>query len=198
MTHVGRFAILKRIAFSFLMGIIFAFSVGAQSVPDLILFNGKVFTSDISRPNVEAVAVKGDLISAVGSDLEIKKLAGSGTRMVDLQGRVVIPGINDAHFHFSPHPKGIDIAFESMEPSWAEAVVTIQNAVKQAPKGKWIFVTVGGDVMADAKADRFALDQIAPDNPVMINTYYGHGQILNSKAMRSLSITESQADPMGG
>jgi len=189
---------MNQVLFSFLIGIIFAFSVEAQAVPDLILFNGKVFTSDVSRPNAGAIAVKGGLISAVGSDIEIKNLAGSQTRLIDLQGRTVIPGINDAHFHFSPHPKGIDIAFESMEPSWDEAVKAIQNELKQAAKGTWIYVTVGGDAMADAKADRFALDQAAPDNPVVINTYYGHGQILNSQAMARLGITESQADPMGG
>lgn len=189
---------MKKLVFLFLFGIIFNFSATAQSAPDLVLYNGKIFTSDAARPNAEAIAISGELILAVGSDADVKKLANAKTRLIDLQGSVVIPGINDAHFHFMPHPKGVNLEFKSMEPTWNEAVEAIQNATKTTHKDEWIFVTVGGDAIADTLANRVSLDRSAPDNPVVIDTYYGHGQILNSKAMSVLKIAETESDPIGG
>lgn len=177
----------------------FGLSIAGQiSAPDLILFNGKIFTSDPANPKAEAIAVKGSLISHVGSGADLRKLASSKTRLIDLKGQTVIPSINDAHFHFSPHPKGVNLKFESMEPSWSETQEAIRKAARSAPKGQWIFATVGGDVMGNAGANRSALDAIAPDNPVVVGTYYGHGQIVNSKTLELLKIKDSEPDPMGG
>lgn len=169
-----------------------------QSAPDSILYNGKIFTSDAAQPNAEAIAIHGERILAVGSNSEIKKLAGAKTRLIDLQGRTVIPGINDAHFHFAPNPHGFNLVFKSLEPSWNETIEAIKNAVKQTPKGEWIFGTIGGDVVADTQANLSSLDHIAPDNPVVLETYYGHGQIVNSKAMSHLKITGEETNPLGG
>lgn len=181
------------------MSISASFSVLAQkTAPDLILYNGKIFTSDAAQPNSEAIAVSGERIFAVGGNAEIKKLANAKTRLIDLQGKTVIPGINDAHFHFMPKPQGFNLEFKTLEPSWDETVEAVKNAVKQTPKGGWIFGTIGGDAMADARANRFSLDQIAPDNAVVLETFYGHGQIVNSKAMSRLKIIEAESDPLGG
>ncbi len=190
---------MKKLILILLVSIFVNFSVLAQKLtPDLILYNGKIFTSDVAKPNAEAIAINGERIFAVGSNSEIKKLAGAKTRLIDLQGRTVIPGINDAHFHFMPNPQGFNLEFKSMEPSWDETVEAVKNAVKQTPKGGWIFGTIGGDAIADARANRFSLDQIAPDNAVVLETFYGHGQIVNSKAMSRLKITGEETDPLGG
>ena len=162
------------------------------------MYNGKIFTSDAARPNAEAIAIRGERILAVGSNAEIKKLASAKTRLIDLVGRAVIPGINDAHFHFMPKPQGFDLRFKSMEPSWAETVEAIKDAVKRTPKGGWIFGIIGGDAIVEDEANRFSLDRIAPDNPVDLETYYGHGQIVNSKAMSRLRITDEETDPVAG
>ena len=69
-----------------------------QAPPDLILLNGKVFTADPAKPSAEAVAIRGDRIIATGSSVEIGQRAGAKTRRIDLQGRTVVPGLNDAHF----------------------------------------------------------------------------------------------------
>lgn len=69
------------------------------AAPDVIFYNGKVFTSDSGRPWVEAVAVKGKRIVAVGTNQKVRVLAGSGTRLLDLGKRTVIPGLNDSHVH---------------------------------------------------------------------------------------------------
>lgn len=71
----------------------------AAEAADVILYNGKVFTSDMANLWAEAVAVKGNRIRAVGGNAEVLALAGTGTRLLDLGGRVVIPGLNDAHVH---------------------------------------------------------------------------------------------------
>jgi predicted amidohydrolase YtcJ len=174
------------------------FAFGQKAPADLILFNGKVFTSDLAKPAAEAVAIRGERIVAVGTNKEVEKLATLKTRKIDLQGRVVIPGINDAHFHFSPEPHGFRLAFETMEPSWRTTIEALEDAVKRTSKGEWIFGTVGGDVIADVQANRFALDHIAPNNPVLLRTYFGHGYIFNSKAMPLLRIAEEEVDPLGG
>jgi len=170
-----------------------------QKVPiDLILLNGKIFTSDVTQPNAEAIAIRGKRISAVGSTDEIKKLGSAKTRLIDLQGRIVVPGFNDAHFHFSPDPKGFQLQFKMLEPTWAETLETIKNAVSESPKEQWVFGSIGNNVLSDKTADRFALDQIAPNHPVLLRAYYGHGYIVNSKAMPLLQIAEEEPDPQGG
>jgi len=175
---------------------LFAFAQGGS--PDLILFNGKIFTAESNQSTVEALAIRGERILAVGSNEEIKLLAGNKTRLIDLQGKTVIPGINDAHFHFTPFPEGIQLTFDSMEPTWAETVEAIKKAVKTAPKGKWIFGTIGYNALSEKTADRFALDQISPDNPILLGAFYGHGDIVNSKAMPLLKITDDAPDVLGG
>src|ERR1700685_384041 len=75
-----------------------------SSAPDLILFNGKVFTSNVKQLYAEAVAIRGYRIVSVGGSSKIKSIAGPSTKLVDLGGRTVIPGINDAHLHFGIQP----------------------------------------------------------------------------------------------
>jgi predicted amidohydrolase YtcJ len=165
---------------------------------DLVLFNGSVFTSNTTAPKAEAIAIRGERIVAVGSNSQIKKLAARSAVLIDLKGHTVIPGINDAHFHFSPRPDGFQLQFRSMEPSWREVEDSLTAAVKQAPNGGWIFGVIGGDAVADPNATRNVLDRIVPDNPVELDTYYGHGEIVNSRAMALLNISEAEKDPLGG
>src|SRR3954469_12347672 len=106
---------MKNILYVLFLSAVFSLpAFGQQETADLILFNGKVFTADPAKPSAQAIAVRGMRILAVGSDTEIKKLAGAKTRLIDLQGRTVIPGINDAHFHFMPKPQGFNLVFKSV------------------------------------------------------------------------------------
>ncbi len=170
-----------------------------QKVPiDLILLNGKIFTSDVIQPNAEAIAIRGERIFAVGSNDEIKKMASAKTRSIDLQGRTVVPGFNDAHFHFMPDPKDFHLQFKTMEPSWEETLEAVKNAVRETPKGQWVFGNIGITVLTDQNANRFALDRVAPNHPILLRSYYGHGYIVNSKAMPLLQFAEEEPDPLGG
>jgi len=190
---------MKKISYVLLACVMFFLpAYGQQTSADLILLNGKVFTSYAAMPKAEAIAIRGESILAVGSNNEIKKLADEKTRSIDLEGRTVTPGFNDAHTHFMPKPVGFELKFRDMEPSWAEVSEAVKNAVREAPKGTWIFGSIGGKAMAELDANRYALDRVATEHPVFLETYYGHGQIVNSKAMLLLRISETQADALGG
>jgi predicted amidohydrolase YtcJ len=166
---------------------------------DLILVNGRVFTTDPSQPYAEAVAIRGERVLAVGTSGEIAALAKSNTRRIDLQGHVTIPGINDAHAHFpSVDLGGHHLSFQSMEPSWQETQDALAEAVRAAPAGTWIFGVVGGTVLEEPTANRFALDRVAPDHPVSLIAFSGHGNIVNTKALTALEVAEEEPDPMGG
>ncbi len=166
--------------------------------PDLILLNGKVFTADPVRKYVQAAAISAKRIVAVGKTNEIAAMAGARTRRVDVGGRVVIPGFNDAHFHHTPDPRATVLPFSSMEPSWHEVLDGVASAVKEAPKGTWILGTHGISVVNDPRATRFDLDRIAPDHSVRLFPYFGHGTVLNTRAMVALAMSEQEPDPLGG
>lgn len=190
---------MKKLTLLLIIGISLNFAVLAQQTsPELILYNGKVFTSDPINSNAEAIAIRGERILAVGSNEEIKKLANAKTRLIDLQNRVVTPGFNDAHFHFMPDPKGFNLRFNTLEPSWEETAAAIEAAVKQSPAGTWIFGYVGSKVVLNEQITRSALDKIAPNHPVLLRAFYGHGYIVNSEAMPLLQIAEEESDPLGG
>ncbi|MEP6789060.1 MAG: amidohydrolase family protein, partial [Acidobacteriota bacterium] len=189
---------MKGIALIVLLSALLPLSVLGQQAPaDLILLNGKVFTSDSAKPYAESIAIRGERIISVGKSADIKLLAGAKTRLIDLQGRVVIPGINDAHFHFMPDPEGFTLQFKTMNPSWNETVDAIAAAAKQTPKGTWIFSDLGLADKPGPEATRSAIDRVAPDHPVLIR-YDGHGYIINSAAMPLLHIAEEEPDPVGG
>jgi imidazolonepropionase-like amidohydrolase len=109
---------------SILIALLFWLPVGAPDVkaqtqpPDLILINGRVFTAAEDHPFSEALAIKGDRVLAVGTNRQISALAGSNSRRIDVGGRVVIPGINDAHVHSFLSPKGVELQLNSGQPTW--------------------------------------------------------------------------------
>jgi predicted amidohydrolase YtcJ len=172
--------------------------LGAQAKADLVLINGRIFTSDPLQPTAAAIAIRGTRILAVGSNKEIRKLASTKTRIVDLKGATVVPGFNDAHAHFAPIFGGVDLEFDTHEPTWPQTLATIESGVGSAPSGKWIFGTVGETVINDPDAGRDGLDRVAPDNPVLLSTYFGHGAIVNSRALEALQIAENVTEPKGG
>jgi predicted amidohydrolase YtcJ len=172
---------------------------GEQPHADLILLNGRIFTSDLAHPYVQAVAIRGDRIVATGDDDRLRKLGGPQTRQIDLGGRTVIPGINDAHMHLELEPaSGVSLTFKSMDPSWAEVKDAIAAAVQKSPKGTIISGEILFAVYFDTTINREALDQVAPDHPVILQTATGHAAILNSAALTKFGIRDDQQDPLGG
>lgn len=106
-----------------------------QPAPDLVLLNGKIFTSDAAHPYVQALAVRGERVTATGDSAKIKALVGPHTKQIDLGGRTVIPGINDAHNHLGiAPPNHIDLELASPDPAWPEMKAAITAAVLKARK----------------------------------------------------------------
>jgi predicted amidohydrolase YtcJ len=173
-------------------------ALAQQRDPDLILFNGKIFTGAATRPYVEALAIRGERIVATGDSKTIRAMAGPKTNALDLHGGTAIPGINDAHHHFQLGPPEVDVDLHTPNPSWAQVKDAIVDAIAKNPPNSLISVTIGFGVFGDTSIDRDAIDQIAPNNPVSLGTFTGHALILNTAALRFYNIPDNQPDPMGG
>ena len=172
---------------------------GQQSAPDLILFNGKVFTSNSSHPFVEALAIRRERIVALGASKEIVALSGPETKRLNLGERVVIPGINDAHCHLDIVPRSFGLRFKDMDdPKWSEVERELASAIGKTPKGALIVGEVGPTAWDDRKARRTRLDQLAANRPVLLWTWTRHAAILNTAALRKFAVREDEPDPLGG
>ena len=172
---------------------------GQQKPPDLILFNGQIFTSDAAHPYVQALAISGERILATGDSAKIRALAGPQTRQINLAGRTVIPGINDAHDHIDlDPPHAVRLNLKTMDPTWIQMKDAIAAAVAKSPKGAFILADIGPIIFHDPAVARNALDQVAPENPVILTTLTGHAAILNSLALKQAGIRDDQPDPVGG
>ena len=170
--------------------------------PTLILTDGKIFTADSTRPWAEAIAIRGERIVAIGTTAEVSALAGHSTQRIDLGGRVVVPGFNDSHVHMGCGGiTGADVATgagPTSDPPWQQVADSLAASVKRAVPGTWISAVISSSVLQDTGARRTALDRIAPQHPVLLSSWTGHGTIFNSAALRLLGINDTAADPLGG
>jgi predicted amidohydrolase YtcJ len=177
-----------------------AIAAQAPAAPDLLLLHGNVFTSNKAQPHAQAIAIRGERIVAVGSDDEIAATADAHTRRIDLHGRTVIPGINDAHDHMNIGPAdfvGVETK-NPFDPDWESLQAAIRAATAKAPEGAEIGGPIAGNIFYDPKIDRDALDRLSPDHPIDLWTFDGHARIYNSAMLAKLGIDESIADPIGG
>ncbi|HET9402205.1 MAG TPA: amidohydrolase family protein [Candidatus Acidoferrales bacterium] len=183
------------------MSLVFMSAVAApnQAAPDVIIFDGKIFTSDSAHSYVQALAIRGERITATGDSAKIKSFAGPHTKQIDVGGRTVIPGINDAHNHVEVTPGNtVELQFESLDPTWTEVRSALAApAVTKAPMGAFVRGYVGPSVWKDLDVTRDVLDKIAPDHPVILFVTE-HASMLNSAALDRLGIRQQQANPLGG
>ena len=189
---------LIAIAFILIIGLPnFALAQSKQKI-SLLLFNGKVFSADENFSIYEAVAVDGEKIVAVGKTADLKAKY-SAVKEIDLQGKLVTPGFNDAHIHFA----GVGMALLQVDLNSSntldEAKRRIAAKVKETPKGQWI-VGRGWDhtLWNNRLPTRADLDDIAPENPVFLQRVDGHIAWANSKAFELAKITKSTPNPEGG
>lgn len=167
---------------------------------DLVLFNGRVFTVEKSLPWAEAIAVRDGKFIAVGANAEVKKLIGKDTQTLDLQGKLVLPGFNDAHLHFTSgglYLLGIDLRPARDE---KEFVSILKEYIKKLPKGEWV---TGGNWdhenwPSKKHPGKELIDAITPDRPVLLQRLDGHMALANSLALKLAGINRGTPNPQGG
>lgn len=177
-------------------------SLTGQSKPaaDMIVTNAKIWTADKVRPQAEAFAVVGDRIVAVGSAAEMDAWHGPQTKVVDAQGRLVLPGFDDAHVHFvdgGDHLQAVQLKDAATAQQFAERIA---QRARKTSQGEWI---TGGDWDEQKWSppdlpSRELIDAATPDTPVFVNRYDGHESLANSVALRLADITAKTPDPPGG
>jgi predicted amidohydrolase YtcJ len=164
----------------------------------LVLTNGKVFTADARGSLAEAVAVDGEHIVAVGTSREIDA-AYVGERTIDLKGRLVTPGFNDAHIHFLGG--GLSLLRVNLlgAKTLAEAKARVAARVGEVPSGAWITGRGWDQTLWGGEwPTRKDLDEVAPNNPVILQRVDGHTNWANSLALQKAGITRETKDPQGG
>jgi predicted amidohydrolase YtcJ len=178
-----------------------------KSTPaDLVLHRGKILTLDSTSPQAEALAVQGEKIIAVGSYQDIKSLVGPKTEVIDLKGKLVVPGLIDAHGHFMSLGESLMGINLRRAPTWESIVKMVADAVKEAKPGEWIvgrgwhqdeWEKPPSPSVEDLPVHQ-GLSQVSPDNPVLLIHNSGHGVFVNKKAMEKIGITSELANPPGG
>src|SRR5436190_2632669 len=167
---------------------------------DLILLNGNIYTVNQKMPHAEAVAVKGDRIVFVGTNAAVKPYQGPNTRVVDLHGATVVPGMTDAHYHFlGVGQREMNLNLEGIT-NLEDFLAKVKTRVDQAKPGEW--VTGRGWIETFWKPPvfptRWDLDKVAPDNPVFLTRADGHASIVNSAALKIAGINKDTTNPFNG
>lgn len=166
---------------------------------DLLFVNGPVYTVDATRSWASAVAVKAGRIVAVGSDDDVSGWKGSHTDVVDLAGRMLLPGFQDAHIH--PPASGLEMLRCNLTEIYAldayERIISEYAAAN--PDAPWI---LGGgwymDVFPGGTPTKETLDAVVPDRPAFLTNRDGHGAWVNSRALELAGITRDTPDPADG
>jgi predicted amidohydrolase YtcJ len=172
----------------------------AQNRADLILTHGKIWTENPQQPEVEAVAIAGNRILALGDSAAISALAGPQTAVIELQGRRVVPGFNDAHVHFYTGGEGLTSVQLHDASSPEEFRQKIAAFARTLPKGEWM---LNGNwdherwTPANLPTHQL-IDDATPDNPVFVNRSDGHMCLANALAMKLAGVDRNTKDVPGG
>ncbi len=200
---IARFSTL---AFAFGFSLALAPSVIALQTADLVLRGGNVVTVDPELPNATAVAIAGDRILAVGDDARINEHIGDSTRIIELEGRLALPGFIEGHGHFIGLGESRMMLDLTKAGSWEDIVQQVADAVRITPPGQWI--TGRGwhqekwssrpqpNVEGYPVHDR--ISEVSPNNPVLLTHASGHMCFANDYAMRLAGVTGETQPPEGG
>jgi predicted amidohydrolase YtcJ len=182
---------------------IFLTTLAAAEPADLIVLNANVLTMDAKHPAAEAFAVRAGKFAGVGSNAKIKPLAGPRTRVLDLDGKTVVPGFIDAHTH--PRP-----VFDEDSPWYNveagpkkvktidDLIAAVRRKAGRTPKGMLITGTGYQETKLGRHPTRQDLDRATTDHPVVITHSSGHLSVCNSAALKLARVTRDTADPPGG
>jgi len=179
---------------------------GSVGSADLVLRNGRIITMDNRWPQVSALAVKGDRISAIGSDRDMLRYTGMETQVIDLKGMLTIPGFIEGHGHFySLGASLMELELRNAE-NWDAIIALVAAEVKNKKPGTWI---VGRGWHQDKWTTKpqpnvgglpihHKLSAVSPQNPVFLSHTSGHGVFVNQAAMLASGVSEKSVNPPGG
>ena len=172
----------------------------APIAPDVVIIHGKVWTENPEQPEAEAVAILGSHIAAVGTSSEVLRLAGPATRVVDLGGKRVVPGFNDAHVHLIAGGSSLASVQLRDAPSQVEFGKRIGDFARTQPKGTWILEgNWDHENWTPAQIPTHeSIDDVTPDNPVFIWRLDHHMALANALAMKLAGVDRNTKDIPGG
>src|SRR4051794_33191184 len=172
---------------------------------DLVFLNGTAITIEDGQPTAEAVAVVGNRIARVGSNDEMRDEVGPATRVVDLEGRTLLPGFNDNHNH--PISYGLGLSLIDARPGTVPTLAALQEAFRAAAattptrvRDGWLQARGYDDSRLDVRRHptRQELDDVTGGRPAFLTRTCGHLGVANSAALTRAGITRSTPDPEGG
>ena len=168
---------------------------------DLVFINGKIITLDKNDGVYEAVSVKNNRILRVGGNDSVKETAGNKTRVVDLEGKTLLPGLIDSHMHPGGSWGAYLIRGVACGPDFTsvdEMLKAIKKKIEVTPKGNWVLGYRMDDVKMGRYPTRQELDMVSPENPLYIQRRDGHNGVSNSLALEIAGITRDTPDPHHG
>jgi len=158
--------------------------------PETIIVNAKIFTADATQPWAQGLAITGDRVTAIGDSKTIEAMAGSATRRIDAGGRTVVPGFNDAHQHIGIAPPSDRLELPD-DPSLDQIADAIRSQVTKSPANRLIQGEFAEKAWENPKFTRAWLDSLAPNHPVRLNAFTGHGTVVNSRALALIGIYDA-------
>jgi hypothetical protein len=194
---------------SLALALFFAAACGperAEEPADLVLVNGSVITLDDETPSAQGLAVQDGRIVAVGSSRDMRAWVGNGTEVVDLAGRVAVPGLIEGHGHFLGLGQSKMILDLTTTTSFQDIVDMVAEAAAEAEPGEWITGrgwhqekwTSTPEPNVDGVPFHDALSAVSPDNPVALTHASGHASFVNARALEAAGIDGTTRDPDGG
>jgi predicted amidohydrolase YtcJ len=173
---------------------------------DLVLLNGNVVTMDVAVPTAEALALADGRILAVGSSADMEALVGDATRVIDLEGRLTVPGFIEGHGHYTSLGRSKLILDLNDVGGWDEIVQMVADAARAARPGEWIAGRGWHQEKWERVPERLVdgvplhdeLSAVSPENPVVLGHASGHAAFANARALEVAGVTRDTPDPPGG
>jgi predicted amidohydrolase YtcJ len=178
----------------------------SAAAADLVLLNGRIVTMDAERPVAEALAVVADRISAIGADADVRPLVGPHTEVIDLEGRLAVPGFIEGHGHFLGLGRAKMMLDLTGARTWDDIVAMVADAARRAAPGEWIQGhgwhqekwETPPQPSVEGNPVHSSLTAVSPENPVSLRHASGHASFANARAMQQSGITRRTPDPEGG
>lgn len=194
--------VTRAVALIAVVGAMLILNASPQNKPaaDLLIKNAHIWTVDHNHPSAQALAVLGDRIVAVGTNSDVNVWRGPHTGIIDAEGKLLLPGLNDAHVHFITGGSQLDSVQLTDAVSKEEFARRIGERAKVTPKGEWILNGDWDETNWNPQTipTKELIDPLTPDTPVFVSRHDGHTVLANSLALKLAGITAQTPDPPGG